>query len=80
MAKRSVQIDELGHARVEAVARQVGLTQEAAASLLVRAATDVRVRELLAEAAGRLQSDRPASGGEPSAGRSPAAPSEPTAG
>ena len=40
MKRRSVQIDDAGHQRVEMVARQMGFTQEAAASLLVRAATD----------------------------------------
>ena len=60
MAKRrSVQIDEVGHRRVEEVARQVGLTQEAAASVLVRAATNERVQELIAEAASRLRSGQP---------------------
>ena len=64
---RSVQIDEAGHRRVEELAKLVGLTQEAAASVLVKAARDEHVRELLTEAAGLVVRDRHP-GSEPAGG------------
>jgi len=62
MAKKhtSVQIDQAGRKRVEEVAAHFGMTQAGAASLLVRAATDDRVRQLVTELAGRLGDDRSA--------------------
>ncbi|MCY4507677.1 MAG: hypothetical protein OXG35_12075, partial [Acidobacteria bacterium] len=45
---RSVQIDEEGHRRVEALAAAVGLTQATAAGILVRAAPAERVRQMVA--------------------------------
>ena len=48
---KTIQIDDDGHARVEQVAQYFRMTQGGAASLLIRAATDERIRELAAEAA-----------------------------
>lgn len=64
MAKRiTIQIDEEGRDRVEEVAAHFSLTQAGAASLLVRAATDARIAELVIETARRLGHDRPGSAG-----------------
>ena len=64
MAKRiTIQIDALGRDRVEAVANHFSMTQSGAASLLVRAATDERIAELVIETAGQLAHDRPGSAG-----------------
>ena len=52
--KWSVQIDEVGYNLVQELAVQLSLTQAGAASLLVRAATPDRIRELVTEALGRL--------------------------
>ena len=54
MAK-TTQIDDAGHARIEQVARHFRMTQSGAASLLVRAATDDRIRELATEVAGQFR-------------------------
>ena len=64
MAKRiMIQIDEPGRDRVEAVANHFSMTQSGAASLLVRAATDERIAELVRETAAKLGRDRPGSAG-----------------
>ena len=60
MPRRTVQIDEAGHQRVEETAREMGFTQETAASILVQAATTDRIRELVTERMGRLGRGRPA--------------------
>ena len=59
----TIQIDEQGRDRVEAVAAHFSLTQSGAASLLVRAATDEKIAELVIETARRLGPDRPGSAG-----------------
>ena len=61
---KTVQIDADGHARVSHVAEHFGFTQERAASLLVRAATDKRIRQLAAETAERFKT--PPTPGAPS--------------
>ena len=58
MAKRTVQIDEVGHQRVEEVAEHFRMSQMGATSLLVRAATDERVRELATEIAAGFRNQR----------------------
>ena len=64
MAKRiTIQIDALGRDRVEALAAHFNMTQAGAASLLVRAATDERIAELVRETAAKLGRDRPGSAG-----------------
>ena len=54
---RTVQLDEAAHNRVESVAAHLGLTEKAAVSLLVKAATNKRVTELVSELAGTLASE-----------------------
>ena len=56
-SERTVQIDEAAHNRVESIAAHLGLTKKAAVSLLVKAATNKRVTELVRELAGTLASD-----------------------
>ena len=58
MPKRTVQIDEPGHKRVEEVAAHFRMSQLGATSLLVRAATDERVRELATEIAADFRNQR----------------------
>ena len=75
----SVQIDEAGYDQVQKLAVQLSLTQAGAASLLVRAATPDRIRELVTEALGRLGTTT-APKLAPVGGGAPAPPSQDSAG
>ena len=79
MAKnKSVQIDSAGYNLVQELAEQLGLTQAGSASLLVRAATPDRIRELVTEALGRLGTTAPKPGTV--GGGAPAPPAQDSAG
>ena len=62
MKNKSVQIDSAGYNRVQELAEQLGLTQAGSASLLVRAATPDRIRELVTEALERVVTTAPKPG------------------
>ena len=76
---KSVQIDEAGYNRVQELAEQLSLTQAGAASLLVRAATPDRIRELVTAALGRLGTTAAPTPGTV-AGEAPAPPAQDSAG